>query len=76
MAAAVEMGIQQSHDDVWPLVGAQQKKNNFKLRGNFNNSELGALNFIIDNSSIIHRQGVGGAISPMLSSSIKQGDSL
>jgi hypothetical protein len=75
MAAAVEMGIQQSHDDVWPLVGAQIK-NNFKLRGNFNNSELGALNFIIDNSSIIHRQGVGGAISPMLSSSTKQGDSL
>jgi len=30
----------------------QKTKNNFKLRKNFNNSDLGALDFIIDKSSI------------------------
>ena len=53
MADAVEMGMS-SHVSLFGYlwVSKKQNKKQFKLRKNFNNSDLGALDFIVDK---IHR---------------------
>jgi hypothetical protein len=49
MADAVEMGMQQSREVVWVSKRKHETKL-FKLRRDFNNSDLGALDFIVDNN--------------------------